>query len=349
MRLGVVVPYGGRTVSMPLDLVREAEKLGFDSCWTSEAYGSDAVSISTWILAQTTKIKVGTAILQLPARTPTMAAMTAMSLQQLSGGRFIVGLGPSGPQVVEGWYGASYAKPLTRLHEYIDVMRLVFARENPVQYEGFHYTLPYHGEGSTKLGKPLKSILAYDGKVPIYTASLQNKAVSLSAEIADGFFPIWLNPDKPDLFAEPIAEGLAKAGRGKSLKDFDVAPFVAVAMGDDLQACRDSLKPAMALYIGGMGARGKNFYTDYASRLGYPDAALKIQDLYLAGKKEEAAALIPDALVDDVALVGSADRIRDRLQAWIVAGKEHRVGTMIVNSADPSALRVVAETVLRAV
>jgi F420-dependent oxidoreductase-like protein len=349
VRLGVVVPYGGRTVSMPLDLVREAEALGFDSCWTSEAYGSDAVSISTWILAQTTKIKVGTAILQLPARTPTMVAMTAMSLQQLSGGRFIVGIGPSGPQVVEGWYGASYAKPLTRLNEYIDIIRLVLAREKPVQYEGYHYTLPYGGEDSTKLGKPLKSILAYDGKVPIYTASLQPKAVALSAEIADGFFPIWLNPEKPDLFAEPIEEGLAKAGGGKSLKDFDIAPFVAVVMGNDLQACRDSIKPTMALYIGGMGARGKNFYTDYASRLGYPDAALKIQDLYLAGKKDEAAALVPDALVDDVALVGSQDRIKDRLQAWIQAGKQHRVGTMIVNSTDPAALRVVAETVLRAV
>jgi F420-dependent oxidoreductase-like protein len=331
---------------MPLGLIREAESLGFDSCWTSEAYGSDVVSVSAWILAQTTKIKVGTAIMQLPARTPTMAAMTALSLHQLSGGRFIVGIGPSGPQVVEGWYGASYAKPLTRLQEYIDVMRLVFAREAPVQYDGFHYQLPYRGEGATGLGKPLKSILACEGKIPIYTASLQNKAVSVSAEIADGFFPIWLNPDKPELFAEPIQEGLAKAGGGKSLQDFDVAPFVAVVMGGDLQACRNSVKPAMALYIGGMGARGKNFYTDYAGRLGYADAALRIQDLYLAGKKDEAAALVPDALVDDVALVGPKERITERLKAWVAAGKEHRVGTMIVNSTDPLALRVVAEAVL---
>ncbi len=349
MKLGVVVPYGGRTVSMPLDLIREAEQLGFDSCWTAEAYGSDAVSISTWILAHTTKIKCGTAIMQMPARTPTMAAMTAMSLHQLSGGRFIVGIGPSGPQVVEGWYGASYARPLSRVQEYIEIMRMVWAREKPVEFDGYHYHLPYKGEDSTKLGKPLKSILALEGKIPVYTASLQSKAVSVSAEIADGFFPIWLNPEKSkELFGDSIDEGLAKAGGGKSLKDFDIAPMVAVVMGDDLQACRNSLKPNLALYIGGMGARGKNFYTDFAGRLGYAEAALKIQDLYLAGKKDEAAALVPDALVDDVALVGSKTRIQDRLQAWIEAGKHHRDGTMIVTRTDPVALRVVAETVTRA-
>lgn len=346
MRLGLVVGYGARSVSIPLDLLREAESMGFDSCWTSEAYGSDAVSISAWILANTTRLKVGTAILQMPARAPTMAAMTAISLHQLSGGRFIVGLGPSGPQVVEGWYGASYSKPLTRLQEYIAIMRQVFERKAPVQFEGHHYGLPYRGPDSTGLGKPLKSILHLEGKIPIYTASLQNKAVALSAEIADGFFPIWLNPERPDLFAEPIAEGLAKAGGGKSLRDFDIAPFVAMVMGDDLQACRDSIKPAMALYIGGMGARGKNFYTDYAGRLGYADAARQIQDLYLAGNKDEAAAKVPDALVDDVALVGPKARIQERLQAWKAAGKTHQVGTMIIGSAQPDALRVVAETVL---
>jgi F420-dependent oxidoreductase-like protein len=275
-----------------------------------------------------------------------MAAMTAMSLSQLSGGRFIVGLGPSGPQVVEGWYGASYAKPLSRLHEYIDIMRKVFAREAPVQFDGFHYQLPYRGEGATGLGKPLKSILFCEEQIPIYTASLQHKAVSLSAEIADGFFPIWLNPDKPELFAEPVQEGLAKAGNGKSLRDFDIAPFVGVVMGDDVQACRDLVKPSMALYIGGMGARGKNFYTTYAGQLGYADAAAKIQDLYLDGKKAEAAAAVPDQLVDDVALIGPKERIRERLQAWVAAGKRHEVGTLIVSTMQPEALRVVAEAVL---
>jgi F420-dependent oxidoreductase-like protein len=347
MKLGLTVGYSGRTLALPMDLVLEAERLGFDSIWTSEAYGSDAVSVSAWILAHTKKIKMGTAILQMPARTPTMTAMTALTLDHLSGGRFIVGLGPSGPQVVEGWYGASYAKPLTRLREYLDIMHKVFERKEPVTYDGYHYQLPYKGEGATGLGKPLKSILHCERRIPIYTASLQPKSVALSAELTDGFFPIWFNPEKPDLFAEPIKEGLAKAP-GKTLKDFDTAPAVGVAMGDDLQQCRNMIKPMIALYVGGMGARGKNFYTDYAARLGYPDAALKIQDLYLAGKKEEAMAAVPDQLVDDVALVGPADRIKGRLQAWIAAGKSHAVGTMVLGSRQPEALRLIAETVLGA-
>lgn len=344
MKLGLNLGYSGRKLTLPLELVAEAERLGFDSCWTSEAYGSDAVSTAAWILARTERIRVGTAILQLAARAPTMAAMTALSLDHLSGGRFIVGLGPSGPQVVEGWYGASYEKPLTRLREYIEIMRLVFARQAPVAYDGVHYQLPYHGVGATGLGKPLKSILHAERRIQIYTASLQPKAVAMSAELTDGFFPIWLNPERADLFEAPIQEGLAKAG--KSRKDFDLAPFVGVVMGDDLEQCRNLLKPGLALYIGGMGARGKNFYTDYASRCGYPDAAKRIQDLYLDGKKAEAAAAVPDAFVDDVALVGTAARIKDRLQAWIAAGKADKVGTMIVGSGQPEALRVIAETVL---
>src|SRR3954471_2341029 len=219
MKLGLVVNYSGRKLEIPMDLILEAERLGFDSCWTAEAYGSDAVTPATWILSKTTKIRVGTAIMQLPARAPTMAAMTAMSLDHLSGGRFIIGLGPSGPQVVEGWYGASYAKPLTRLREYIDIMKKVFAREEPVTYEAYHYTLPYKGKDATGLGKPLKSILHCERRIPIYTASLQHKSVALSAELCDGFFPIWLNPERPELFEGPINEGLAKVP-GKTLKDF---------------------------------------------------------------------------------------------------------------------------------
>jgi F420-dependent oxidoreductase-like protein len=324
--------------------VTEAEKLGFDSCWVSEAWGSDAVSTSAWILAKTQRIRVGTAILQLPARTPTMTAMTAMSLDHLSGGRFIVGLGPSGPQVVEGWYGASYAKPLTRLREYIEIMRLVFAREAPVTYDGYHYQLPYRGPDASGLAKPLKSILHSERRIPIYTASLQPKAVAMSAELTDGFFPIWINPERADVFEAPIAEGLAKAGKRRD--EFDMAPFVGLVMMDDVQKARDVMKPGLALYIGGMGARGKNFYNDYATRIGFGDAAKRIQDLYLDGKKDEAAAAVPDKLVDDVALVGPADRIKDRLQAWIAAGKAGQVGTMILGSGQPEALRLVAETVL---
>jgi F420-dependent oxidoreductase-like protein len=344
MKLGLNLGYSGRKLALPMALVAEAEKLGFDSCWVSEAYGSDAVSAAAWILAKTERIRVGTAIWQLPARAPTMAAMTAISLDHLSNGRFIVGLGPSGPQVVEGWYGASYAKPLSRLREYIEIMRLVFAREAPVTYQGHHYQLPYQGADASGLGKPLKSILHADRRIPIYTASLQNKAVAMSAELTDGFFPIWLNPDRPEVFDAPIAEGLAKAG--KKREDFDTAPFVHLVMNDDLQQCRNFIKPFLALYIGGMGARGKNFYNDYATRLGYGGEARQIQDLYLDGKKEEAAAQVPDELVDEVALVGSADRIRDRLQVWKAASKAGKVGTLIVGTGQPEAMRVVAEAVL---
>jgi F420-dependent oxidoreductase-like protein len=346
MKLGLVVGYSGRKLALPLDIVLEAERLGFDSCWTAEAYGSDAVSPAAWMLAKTTKLRVGTAIMQLPARAPTLAAMTALSLDHLSGGRFIVGLGPSGPQVVEGWYGASYDKPLTRLREYIEIMRQVFAREAPVEYSGVHYQLPYRGPGSSGLGKPLKSILHAEHEIPIYTASLQPRAVAMSAELCDGFFPVWMNPERFDIFAPAVEKGLAKAGGGKSLANFDVAPFVTTVLGDDLDACRMPVKAMLALYIGGMGARGKNFYNDYATQLGYGAAAAKIQDLYLDGKKTEAMAAVPNELVDDIALVGPRDRIRDRVQRWIEAGKKRHVGSMLIGSGQKEALQLLAELVL---
>ncbi|MGD8859508.1 MAG: LLM class F420-dependent oxidoreductase [Myxococcales bacterium] len=344
MKLGLVVGYSGKQLNLPMELILEAERLGFDSCWTSEAYGSDAISTAAWILARTEKIKVGTAIMQMPGRAPTMAAMTAISLDQLSGGRFIVGIGPSGPQVVEGWYGASYARPLTRMREYIEIMRKVWAREAPLEFDGFHYQMPYKGEGSTGLGKPLKSILHCGKQLPIYTATLKPKALAMSAEKCDGFFPIWMNPERFDLFQKPIEEGLSKVP-GKSLADFDVAPFVTAVLGDDVEQCRMPVKAMMALYIGGMGARGKNFYTTYATEMGYGEAATKIQDLYLDGKKQEAVAAVPDALVDEVALVGPAERIEDNLQRWIEAGKKHHVGSMLIGSGQPEALRVIAEAV----
>ena len=346
MKLGLVVGYSGRKLELPLNIVLEAERLGFDSCWTAEAYGSDAVSPAAWMLAKTTRLKVGTAIMQLPARAPTMAAMTALSLDHLSNGRFIVGLGPSGPQVVEGWYGASYDKPLTRLREYIEIMRAVFARTAPLEYSGVHYQLPYKGKDGTGLGKPLKSILHAEHKIPIYTASLQPKAVAMSAELCDGFFPVWMNPERYDIFAPAVEKGLAKAGGGKSLADFDVAPFVTVVLGDDVAQCRLPVKAMLALYVGGMGARGKNFYNDYATQLGYGDAARKIQDLYLDGKKEEAMAQVPDQLVDDIALCGPRDRIKERMQRWLDAGKKQQVGSMLLGTRQPEAMQLLAELVL---
>ncbi|NND69673.1 MAG: LLM class flavin-dependent oxidoreductase, partial [Halioglobus sp.] len=268
MKLGLLLGYSGKTVNIPIDLIRQAESMGFDSVWTAEAYGNDAVTASSWILAQTEKIRVGTAIMQMPARTPAMCAMTAMSLHQLSGGRFIVGLGASGPQVVEGWHGVPYGKPVTRTKEYIEIMRKIMAREGPVEYDGVVYQMPNKGEGTTGLGKPLKSILAACPDIPIYTASITHAGLRCAGEVADGVFPVWMNPDRYDVLGGSIQEGFERAGGGKSLQNFDVAPFVSVAMNDDVDAAFDALRPWLALYIGGMGARGKNFYNDYATRQG---------------------------------------------------------------------------------
>ena len=346
MKLGLVIGYSKSEFKLPMDAILEAERLGFDSVWTSEAYGSDALTPAAWTLAQTTRIRVGTAIMQVPARTPTSTAMSAITLQSLSGGRFILGLGPSGPQVVEGWYGTTYAKPLTRMREYIDIVRQVIVREAPVQYDGYHYQLPYRGEDSTGLGKPLKIILHGGPAIKIYTAAITAAGVKLATELADGFFPVWMNPDRYDLFAPAIDAGLAATGNGRGRADFDVAPFVRVVMGDDLEQCRNVVKQELALYIGGMGARDKNFYNDYARQLGYEDDAEKIQELFLTGRKPEAVAAVPDALVDDVSLVGPPDRIRDHLARWKEAGKRGDVGSFLASGASIEALRLLAEELL---
>ena len=346
MKLGIVAGYSPATMSIPMDLIREAESLGFSSVWTAEAWGSDAVSPAAWILAQTSKIQVGTAIMQMPGRTPAMTAMTAMTLYSLSGGRFILGLGPSGPQVVEGWHGVAYGRPLTRTKEYVSIIRTILERKVRLEHEGFHYQIPYRGEDGTGLGKPLKSILHGDPALKIYTASISPNGMACAGEVSDGVFPVWMNPERYDLFEESLESGFARAGGGKSLESFEIAPFVTVVMGDDVEKCRMPVKHNLALYIGGMGARGKNFYNDYASRLGYEEAAVKIQDLYLDGRKGDAAAAVPDSLVDDVALVGPADRIRDRLQAWKAAGAKRQVGSLLAGGASVEALRVLAEEVL---
>ncbi len=344
MKLGLMSGYSGKVVNLDLDRIKLAESLGYDSVWTAEAYGSDAVTPAAWILANTDRIKVGTSIMQMPARTPACTAMTAMTLNQLSNGRFIVGLGASGPQVVEGWHGVAYGRPVTRIKEYISIMRKIMAREAPVEHQGYHYSLPYQGEDGTGLGKPLKSILQADTSIPIYTASITPKGLEGSAEVADGVFPIWMNPERYDVFEEPISKGLDKAG--KTLADYDIAPFVTCIVGDDIHACRQPIKGNMALYIGGMGARDKNFYNDYAKALGFEDAARKIQDLFLSGKKDEAMAAVPDELVDAVHLVGPAERIRERLQAWKEAGARGHVGSMLIGAGQPEALELIASEML---
>ena len=320
--------------------------MGYDSVWTAEAYGNDAVTSAAYVLAQTSKIRVGTAIMQMPARTPAMCAMTAMSLDQLSGGRFIVGLGASGPQVVEGWHGVPYGKPVTRTKEYIQIMRKIFEREGPVEFDGQMYQMPNQSEGTTGLGKPLKSILAAASDIPIYTASITPAGLRCAGEVADGVFPVWMDPNKYDVLGESIEQGFEKAGNGKSLKDFDVAPFVTVAMNDDLDAAYDALRPWLALYIGGMGAKNKNFYHDYATRLGYGDAANQIQELYLSGKKPEAEALVPNELLDEVSLIGPRERIIERLGPWKEAGKRGEVGSMLLGVQDPVVLELLANEML---
>jgi len=347
MKLGISAVSFGPKVKIDLDLIRRAEQLGFDSAWTAEAYGNDAVTTATWVLANTSRIKVGTAIMQIPARTPAMAAMTAMTLDQLSGGRFILGLGPSGPQVIEGWHGVPYGKPLTRTREYIQIIRKILAREEPLEFHGSEYDIPARGAGVTGLGKPLKSILHGNPRMPIYTAAISPAGLRCAAEVADGVFPMMVDPEKFDISYLPyLEEGFAKAGGTKRLADFAVLPGVSVIVTDEPEKARMAVKGGMALYIGGMGARDKNFYNDLTKRLGYEEAAVRIQDLFLAGKKAEAAAAVPDALLDAVHLVGPRDRIRARLAAWKEAGRKGWVQTMNVSTAQPEALELLAEELL---
>ncbi|HUI26549.1 MAG TPA: LLM class F420-dependent oxidoreductase [Candidatus Kryptonia bacterium] len=339
MRFGLNAGYSGARMALNMDMIQEADRLGFHSVWTAEAYGSDAVTPATWIAAQTKQIKVGTGIMQMPARTPAMTAMTATTLDQLSGGRFLLGLGVSGPQVVEGWHGVAYGKPLKRTREYIKILRAIWAREKPVEYSGEHYQIPYRGAGATGLGKPLKSIL-HGRQIPIYVAATGLKSVEQAAEIADGWLPIFYSPYRAEkVYRDALQAGFKKAGNGKSLQNFDIAAGPTVILGNDVAACLNFIKPVLALYIGGMGARGKNFYNDLACRYGFEAAAKKIQDLYLDGKKDDAMAAVPDELADEVSLVGPKERIRDRLAAW----RESSVTTMICATMQVEVVRVLAE------
>ena len=342
MRLGLNLSYSGSQLGLNLPLIQEADRLGFHSVWSAEAYGSDAVSVIAWIAAQTKRIGVGTAIMQIPARTPTLAATTALTLDQLSGGRFLLGLGVSGPQVVEGWHGVAFGKPLAKTREYVEIVRAVWRREKPLEFKGAYYQIPYMGSDATGLGKPLKSILHGRQDIPIYLAAIGPKNVALAAEIADGWLPVYFSPDRMSNFAPHLEAGFKAAGGGKSLARFDVAPTVPIVLGADVKACRDIIKPRLALYVGGMGARGKNFYNELVCRYGYEAAAKAIQDLYLSGKKEEAAAQVPDALVDEIALCGPKERIKERLSRWTGCG----VTTMICAVGQDEALRVMAELAL---
>jgi F420-dependent oxidoreductase-like protein len=339
MRLGLMVGYSGASVAIDIDMIREAERLGYDSVWTAEAWGADAVAPAAWIAAQTSKIKIGTGIMQLPGRSPANTAMTAMTLDALSGGRFILGLGTSGPQVVEGWHGVPFDKPLTWMREYVTIVKTILAREKPLEFSGQRYQIPYRGPGATGLGKPLKSILHGRKELPIYCGAMAPKSQAQTAEMADGLLLTCMHPERFDVIEPHLREGLAKSGR--SLESFDVAPTVAVILGEDVDKCRAPLKANMALYIGGMGAREKNFYKEYIERVGFAAEAQRIQALFLEGKREEAIAAVPDALVDALHLVGPAGRIREQFQKWKSSG----VGTLIVGTQQREALRLMAELV----
>jgi F420-dependent oxidoreductase-like protein len=333
MRLGLNLGYWGADAARVVEVARHAEALGFHSVWTAEAYGSDAVVPLTWVGAQTSKIGLGTAIMQMPARSPAMTAMTAVTLDLLSGGRALLGLGLSGPQVAEGWHGQPYGKPLAKTREYVDIVRTIIRREAPLEHHGEHYDIPYTGPGATGLGKPLKLIVHPKREIPIYLAAIGPKNVALAAEIADGWLPVWFSPTRMEVYAD--------AFQGRDLSSFDIAPTVSVVLGDDAAACRQMVKPMLALYIGGMGARGRNFYNDLACRYGYEGAAKEIQDLYLDGKKQEAAAAVPDDLVDEVALCGPKERIAELVEPW----KTSPATTMVLATVQTEALDLMAELV----
>lgn len=336
MKLGLNLGYAppGTNPAELVPLAQEAERLGFDSVWAAEAWGTDAVSVLAWIAAVTSRVRIGSAIMQIPGRTPANTAMTAATLDLMSGGRFILGLGTSGPQVVEGWHGQPWGKPLGKTREYVEIVRAALRRE-VVEHEGEHYTIPYAGPDATGLGKPLKLMLRpLRAEIPIYLAAIGPRNVALAAEIADGWLPIFVDPER---FDDAFGASLAGAREG-----FEIAASVTVLVGDDVQALRDALKPYLALYVGGMGSKGKNFYNALMRRYGWEAEAERIQELYLAGHQREAIAAVPDALVDAVSLVGPKERIRDRLAAW----RETPVTTLNVGSPQPEALQTLAELVL---
>jgi F420-dependent oxidoreductase-like protein len=329
VRLGFYMGYAppGTSPLELLELAREAEQLGYDSAWAAEAWGTDAVTPLAWLGAQTTTLKLGTAIMQLPGRSPANTAMTAATLDLLSGGRFLLGLGTSGPQVVEGWHGDEWGKPLAKTREYVDIVRSALRRER-LEHQGEHYEIPVRG--GTGLGKPLRLMARpVRADIPIYLAAIGPKAVAQAFEIADGWLPIFWSPEQArDVFPlDQVREG------------FDVAPSVPAIVTDDVDSARAVLKEYYAFYIGGMGARGKNFYNDLFTRYGYGDEAGEIQELFLGGQQRDAVGKVPDRFVDEVALIGSVAQIRDRLAAW----RESGATTLLVSTRDPATLRGVAE------
>ena len=341
LRLGLNTGYwSGGPPPGAQEAVIEADRLGFDSIWTAEAYGSDVLSPLAWWGSRTERVRLGTAIMQISARTPAAAAMAAMTMDHLSGGRFILGLGVSGPQVVEGWYGQPFGKPLARTREYIAILRAIWAREGPVTFDGEHYHLPL--EGGTGLGKPLKSsIHPLREDIPIFLGAQGPKNVALAAELCDGWSALFFSPHHEGFYRDALSEGFARDGARRSFADFEVMATVPLVIDDDVERAADALRPMYALYFGGMGARDRNFHADVPRRMGYEADVERIQEAYLSGRKDEAAALVPTSLVEQLALVGPPDKIRHDLEAW----RSSLVTTLLVGG-DAAHLRRIAEIVL---
>ena len=343
MKLGLMIGYSGGEMALPVERVQRAEKLGYDSVWTAEAYGSDAVTPLAFLAAKTERIKLGTAIMQVAARTPANAAMSAATIDAMAGGgRFIAGLGVSGPQIVEGWYGRPWGSPYYWLKDYIEIMRKIFRREEPVTHDGRQLQLPYTGEGALGVGKPLKSILHMNPDIPIYLGAGNEQTVRLCGDLCDGWLPLGFTPGTMHEYSGWIEQGFERArkrGEDKGWHNFEVEAMIHAEMDDDVQAALDRLKPEVALYVGGMGHKNKNFHKEMMIRRGYGDAADRIQELYLAGHKAEATAAVPDEWVDAKSLVGPAKRIRERFRAWEDSGAT----TGLVRTQQDSVVDLMAE------
>ena len=340
MKLGLSIGYSGARLDFPTELVKLADRIGYDTVWTAESYGTDAMTPLAYLAAVTERIKLGTGIIQLAARTAANAAMQAQTIDALAGGgRMIVGIGVSGPQIVEGWYGEPWGRPYWRIKDYVAIMRKIFAREEPVTHEGREISLPYTGEGSADMGKALRMILHPNPDIPIYLGTGSESTVRLTGEIADGWLPLGFIPGTLGEYAPWLEEGFKRAGNGKGWDNFEIQARVFVDVDDDVQGALDRLKPREALYVGGMGHKNKNFHKDMLIRRGYGDAAERIQELYLAGHKDEAAATVPDDWIDSRSLVGPPARIKERFRAWEDSG----VNSVTVSPAQDAAVDLMAQ------
>ncbi|HEX4755308.1 MAG TPA: LLM class F420-dependent oxidoreductase [Candidatus Dormibacteraeota bacterium] len=338
MKLGVMLGYwGSRPDPATQALVLDAERLGYDSVWTAEAYGSDALTPLAWYGARTKRIRLGSAVMQMAARAPAATAMAALTLDHLSGGRFVLGLGVSGPQVVEGWYGQPFAQPLARTREYVGIVRRILARDEPVRNEGPHYPLPY--PGGTGLGKPLRSTVhPLRRDLPIFLGAEGPKNIALTAEIADGWLAAFYSPWDDAGQRAALAEGFSRPGARHDPADFEVAAMISVVVDDDIERACDRLRPGLALYIGGMGSRDTNFHFNVIARLGFEEACVEVQRLYLDGRRKDAAAAVPTALVERLNLVGPPSKIREEIAQW----ERSPVTTLLVR-ADPQSLKLVPD------